>query len=97
MTIRCAAHSFQLLLNDLEATPLVRAAVSTMNTLLEKCDDRGIQVSLKELQKVAGKGEGKLPIKPVDTRCAGSRRVVLYMTCFRPQLEYKDQCNGGSG
>ena len=66
--IRCAAHSLQLLLRDLEATPLVRGATSTMETLLELLDSPEKQEKLKDYQRVAGKREGCIPIKPVETR-----------------------------
>lgn len=60
---------FKLLLGDLEDTPLVRSATQTMDVLHDKLQDRDLQIKLKEVQKAAGKGEGKLPIKPVETRC----------------------------
>lgn len=66
--LRCAAHTFQLLLKDIEDTPLVRGAVQTAENVIEKMEDRELQIKLKDLQKAAGKGEGKLPIKSVDTR-----------------------------
>ena len=71
VTIRCAAHSLQLLLKDLEGTPLVRSAVSTMEGLLERLENVELQDKLKLVQKVASgnKEEGCLPVKPVDTRC----------------------------
>ena len=40
--LRCAAHTFQLLLGDLTDTPLVRGAVQTMESLLTTMEDRGI-------------------------------------------------------
>ena len=68
VAIRCAAHSFQLLLHDLESTPLVRAAMATTESVITYCSQREVEEKLKDLQKAAGKSEGKLPLKPVETR-----------------------------
>jgi hypothetical protein len=59
----------QLLLNDLNETPLVKAAEKTLTSILDQCEDREVQKKLKGLQAAANLGEGKLPIKPVATRC----------------------------
>jgi len=66
--IRCAAHSFQLLLKDLETTPLVRGSLAYMDTVLQTLEPPQMQDKLKELQKAAGKPQGKVPLKPVETR-----------------------------
>ena len=66
--VRCAAHTMQLLLQDLEATPLVRGALQTMERVLESVGSKERQDKLKEVQKVAGRREGAIPVKPVDTR-----------------------------
>ena len=66
--MRCAAHTMQLLLQDLEATPLVRGALQTMERVLESVGSKERQDKLKEVQKVAGRREGAIPVKPVDTR-----------------------------
>ena len=50
MSIRCAAHSMQLLLNDLNETPLVKAAEKTLTSILDQCEDREVQKKLKGLQ-----------------------------------------------
>ena len=67
--MRCAAHSFQLLLADVSDTPLVRSAVSTMNNILGQCADMEVKKKLKSLQQASGRPEGKLPLIPVATRC----------------------------
>lgn len=60
----------------------MRSATQTMDGLLETLQDRQLQIKLKEVQKAAGKGEGKLPIKPVDTRCFERERFDI--PCFLP-------------
>ena len=60
ISITILAHSLQLLLADLEDTPLVRGSLQTMETLLETLEARELQIKLKEVQKAAGHGEGKL-------------------------------------
>ena len=71
VSIRCAAHSVQRLLNDLENTPLVKTSLNTMGKLIAALDDPEKQDKLKQFQKTAsgGKEEGCIPIKPVETRC----------------------------
>ena len=56
-------------MKDLEKQHLVKGALGTLDLVLEKLEDVALQTKLKELQKAAGKGVGKLPVKPVDTRC----------------------------
>jgi hypothetical protein len=40
----------QLLLNDLNETPLVKAAEKTLTSILDQCEDREVQKKLKGLQ-----------------------------------------------
>lgn len=86
------AHSFQLLLTDLSETPLVRNSMATLNRVLEFTEDPEIQKTLKELQRSAGRGEGKIPIKPVETRC--SRAMCLTLP-HNFQVVKQHLCNGG--
>ena len=46
--IRCAAHSLQLLLKDLESTPLVRGALAYMELLLQHLEPPQLQDRLKD-------------------------------------------------
>lgn len=79
LAIRCAAHSFQLLLKDVEDTPLVQAAMQTTEKVLRQTEGLEIQRKLKEVQKIDGAVEGKLPIKPVDTRLAKLKVSKFYV------------------
>ena len=76
--IRCAAHSIQLLLGDVSDTPLVAAAMRTMEAILEECQDNNTQDRLKAMQCAAGKPLGKLPLKPVETRYS---RCTFFLDC----------------
>ena len=70
ISIRCAAHSLQRLLKDVENTPLVKASLNTLGNLIDMLDTPENQDKLKSLQQAASgnKGEGCIFLKPVDTR-----------------------------
>jgi hypothetical protein len=83
--VRCAAHTMQLLLHDLEVTPLIKGALVTMEKLLESLSGKESQDKLKEVQKAAGRPEGSVPVKPVDTRYQ-----CIFRYCFCPNVLYAD-------
>ena len=76
-------------MHDLESTPLVRGAMATLESILSKMENREIQIKLKELQKAAGRGEGHLPVKPVDTRFSTPNRTFTFIPIYSPRWSSK--------
>jgi hypothetical protein len=85
----------QLLLKDLETTPLVRGALATMDSLLEKLDNPEKLDKLKSLQQAANGTEGSVPIKPAETRLVTNWKIVLHCHFFL-QVVKQNICNGAS-
>ena len=92
LAIKCAAHTFQLLMADVSNTPLMKGAIATMEGVLEQLGDRDVQNTLKALQKAKTGNEGALPVKPVATRCPPVLNAVCYF--IFSQVVFHFVCDG---
>lgn len=86
VSVKCAAHSFQLLLHDLEDLPPVRGALAAMDSVLQQCESREIQDKLLAVQVAAGKERGFCPPKPGETRWSSKVYAMERIISLKPYL-----------